>query len=317
MFDSEHSRFNNILSFFKLHNDGFAIHKYNLRLSNIPKNIIRLATWTVGISGAAGSTVGISSINDRTHYRISIDDKKIQMEKPLFMYKFKALIWDPLITAFSEGQCNIRYDQSRQDEYNMGCKTIYYLTPKDFEHYGPTVTFCRGYLQPILVETEDCIKNLLNQTVTYYVKDVDKVAQKDWQNDVDKFVQIAPYALVVAGIFTAGLTLIDKLKPPIPLSFADQLKSIDYEDQVDPDFCCPISKGIMNDPVKTNDGFTYDRVSIEAWLAASDSPVSPINRNVMIDSSLIIPNEELKLRIKAFVSEEVKKSVQNRANRPG
>src|SRR5262249_39290149 len=60
-------------------------------------------------------------------------------------------------------------------------------------------------------------------------------------------------------------------------------------------FLCPISRKPMEDPVLAMDGHTYDRLSIEKWLAKSDkSPVS----NVTLDSKQLIPNFNLKRQIR-------------------
>jgi hypothetical protein len=42
------------------------------------------------------------------------------------------------------------------------------------------------------------------------------------------------------------------------------------------DFICPLSSRVMQDPVRAEDGFTYERATIEDWLATRDtSPQLP------------------------------------------
>lgn len=50
---------------------------------------------------------------------------------------------------------------------------------------------------------------------------------------------------------------------------------------------CPITRMLMSDPVKTADGFTYDRESIEEWLQAhATSPMT----NLTLESDSLTPN---------------------------
>ena len=43
------------------------------------------------------------------------------------------------------------------------------------------------------------------------------------------------------------------------------LRKQSYQEPIPKAFICPISKKIMEDPVMTSDGYTFDRNSIEAW----------------------------------------------------
>ena len=65
-------------------------------------------------------------------------------------------------------------------------------------------------------------------------------------------------------------------------------------------FICPILYEIMKDPVKTSDGFTYEKMAIEKWFLNNNlSPLTGINLN---DKNLI-SNTELKEQILKFISE--------------
>ena len=50
------------------------------------------------------------------------------------------------------------------------------------------------------------------------------------------------------------------------------------------EFLCPISYEVMTDPVILEDGHTYDRTSIEAWLARSD--MSPMTNQYLRNKTL-------------------------------
>jgi hypothetical protein len=72
-----------------------------------------------------------------------------------------------------------------------------------------------------------------------------------------------------------------------------------------PSMICPISQGLMADPVRASDGTVYDRASIEAWLATG-SRTSPITRRPITDR--LTPLHSLRKVIEeyaaAFPSEE-------------
>jgi len=63
-------------------------------------------------------------------------------------------------------------------------------------------------------------------------------------------------------------------------------------------FCCPITQEIMSDPVVANDGHTYERVAIEAWLLHHDT--SPMT-NQRLDNKTLTPSHTLKSMIREFV----------------
>lgn len=61
-------------------------------------------------------------------------------------------------------------------------------------------------------------------------------------------------------------------------------------------FLCPISLEIMEDPVMTVDGSSYERASIEAWFQKTDR--DPLT-NEIVTSKALIPNKALKSAIQA------------------
>jgi len=75
------------------------------------------------------------------------------------------------------------------------------------------------------------------------------------------------------------------------------------ENQIPHEFFCSISQDIMKNPVKTIDGFTYDRTSIEKWFEISvKSPLTGLN----LYSTVLIPNKELKLQMEEFMENIMK-----------
>jgi hypothetical protein len=57
-------------------------------------------------------------------------------------------------------------------------------------------------------------------------------------------------------------------------------------------FLCPIKKVLMRDPVKAEDGYTYERQNIESWLSVNN--LSPMKRdkdgNFVSIGMLLTPN---------------------------
>lgn len=64
-------------------------------------------------------------------------------------------------------------------------------------------------------------------------------------------------------------------------------------DDVPEDFYCPITTEVMDDPVMSADGFTYERSAIATWFQRHDS--SPMTREVVPPT--LIPNRSLRSRI--------------------
>lgn len=64
------------------------------------------------------------------------------------------------------------------------------------------------------------------------------------------------------------------------------------EETAPPEFLCPLSNEIMEDPVTLEgDGLTYDRSSIEDWLESRD--VSPVTGQ-LLESKTLTSNKKLK-----------------------
>ena len=75
------------------------------------------------------------------------------------------------------------------------------------------------------------------------------------------------------------------------------------------DFICPLSSRVMQDPVKAEDGFTYERSTIEDWLATRDT--SPQLPGVTMGSTLV-PDHERRDAIRAFIAAKAAPEVRGR-----
>ena len=63
-------------------------------------------------------------------------------------------------------------------------------------------------------------------------------------------------------------------------------------------FKCPISLELMTDPVTLGDGMTYERASIERWLAAGNT-TSPVT-NAELESLAYVPSQVIKNMIRRW-----------------
>ncbi|KAG6414991.1 hypothetical protein SASPL_122390 [Salvia splendens] len=70
------------------------------------------------------------------------------------------------------------------------------------------------------------------------------------------------------------------------------LEPLDISLQIPHHFRCPISLELMRDPVTLSSGQTYDRSSIDAWLATGNT-TCPVTRQPLMDFNLI-PNHTLR-----------------------
>lgn len=83
-------------------------------------------------------------------------------------------------------------------------------------------------------------------------------------------------------------------KKPIDISLLSTLVS---NDEIPHEFLCCISQDVMIDPVKTVDGFTYDRNSIQKWFETSwKSPLTGLE----LKSKTLTPNYDIKTKIEEF-----------------
>jgi hypothetical protein len=77
---------------------------------------------------------------------------------------------------------------------------------------------------------------------------------------------------------------------------------------IPPEYYCPLTGRIMRDPVVAMDGFSYEREAIENWFRENDKSNGEIQSpktNALIDSSLLIPNINLRILIQQFLERNV------------
>ncbi|KAG4437405.1 hypothetical protein IFR05_007130 [Cadophora sp. M221] len=90
--------------------------------------------------------------------------------------------------------------------------------------------------------------------------------------------------------------------PKIPKKDKETVNALSGEDLAIPhDFMCPISRDVMEDPVFTCDGFTFDRNAIERWFQIRDS--SPLT-GLVLENTELRSNGELSIRIKKWIGGE-------------
>lgn len=68
-----------------------------------------------------------------------------------------------------------------------------------------------------------------------------------------------------------------------------------------PEYLCPISQQLMEDPVMTVIGSTYDRISIQRWFI--DNTRDPLTNQVLPNRTLI-PNRSLKASVERFLHQK-------------
>lgn len=84
----------------------------------------------------------------------------------------------------------------------------------------------------------------------------------------------------------------------VPRSISEILADLD-NDSIPKEFICCITQSVMNDPVKTVDGQTYDRVAILKWFEQhSTSPLT----GLVLASKQLVPNIELKEQIQEYAN---------------
>ncbi|XP_046908819.2 WD repeat, SAM and U-box domain-containing protein 1 [Dermatophagoides farinae] len=66
------------------------------------------------------------------------------------------------------------------------------------------------------------------------------------------------------------------------------------------EFCCPITKDVMNDPVVASDGHSYERLAMQKWI--TDGNVTSPLTNEILASQILTPNYNLRSLIQKFRS---------------
>ena len=113
-------------------------------------------------------------------------------------------------------------------------------------------------------------------------------------DDINKKCRLIRRKIVTVG----QLQEIIKNINVIPRSISDTLADLD-DDSIPKEFICCITHSIMNDPVKTVDGQTYDRVAILKWFEHhSTSPLTGLT----LPSKDLVQNSELKEKIQEYAN---------------
>ena len=88
----------------------------------------------------------------------------------------------------------------------------------------------------------------------------------------------------------------NQIKEPLNINDLEQYivnQTIPHE------FICGISQDIMSDPVKTCDGFTYDRYYIQRWLETSNkSPMTGLD----LDNKILVANNAIRNQIEHYIN---------------
>lgn len=109
----------------------------------------------------------------------------------------------------------------------------------------------------------------------------------------------------VAGTTTEDLTDDSENEWHTPMTAAELLQGwsdLASEFPQAADFLCPISGKLMTDPVTADDGFTYEREAIEAWLRDDKNRGSPMLGAKVSTGPTLTPDERRRDAIHAFVS---------------
>ena len=73
---------------------------------------------------------------------------------------------------------------------------------------------------------------------------------------------------------------------------------------IPPDFICPISHSLMEDPVLTSDGFSFDKSSIQEWFNRGNK-TNPLTGLALTNTNLL-PNRPLKNLITEYIEKNPK-----------
>ncbi|KAL1608137.1 hypothetical protein SLS60_003076 [Paraconiothyrium brasiliense] len=143
----------------------------------------------------------------------------------------------------------------------------------------------------------------------YYNRQARTNIERDLETMKNRKIRLARYedALVAFLLYRAENYIPDLLLtwtvgdavPEVPSSLRDSHAVTGLEFVIPTDYLCPISTELMEDPVYTADGFTYERRSIERWLQSHRT--SPCT-NLVLQETDLKPNFRAKLAIAEWVA---------------
>ena len=167
---------------------------------------------------------------------------------------------------------------------------------------------------PYPVNTNREIENAFNQKNTFltikipfdnsdrkimFMKDNSYAKQVDTINNKSRLIK-----RIIISISKLHDIFTNQIKDPLNVTDLNQF--IDDEN-VPHEFLCGISQQLMSDPVKTCDGFTYDRWCIQQWLTISNkSPMTGLE----LANNILTVNTTLREQIEQYIN-LVKNKYQN------
>ena len=84
-----------------------------------------------------------------------------------------------------------------------------------------------------------------------------------------------------------------------PRSLASRPDTSMLDVGVPDEFLCPITREVMKDPVIAEDGYTYERSAIVAWMEKGKTS-SPMT-NGLLNTKQLTPNRSLKMLIQRYL----------------
>jgi len=138
-------------------------------------------------------------------------------------------VLDILAELFSNRQC---YCQKRLDEIKLTAR-LYYDMRREAERLEAELANLKGLIIGLYVH-----RQALCDFLVYRAAHSDILDEKWTWKEGDAIPKIAKKQSITSSFFKDELT-------------------------IPPEFLCPVSQEIMEDPVKTCDGFTFDRKNIE------------------------------------------------------
>ena len=148
-----------------------------------------------------------------------------------------------------------------------------------------------GCSQTGATEAEGPLSTINRTVMLRFMPDTSFGVQRDESRNTERAVR-----RVIKTMQEIKVMLERMANPPVDVS--DVLAALP-PDTIPHCFICPISQDIMRDPVKTIDGFTYDRRSIERWFQTAQT--SPLT-GLPLGSTILEPNAALRQQIDEFVA---------------
>lgn len=137
----------------------------------------------------------------------------------------------------------------------------------------------------IIIPFDNTVRQIIFEQNSSYAKQVDHTNKKS------RLVK-----RIIITISHLDSIFINQIREPLNINDLEQYianQTIPYE------FICGISQDIMSDPVKTCDGFTYDRYCIERWLETSNkSPMTGLD----LDNKILVTNNAIRNQIEHYIN---------------